>query len=312
MTTHDIHRPVADLHNHTRYSDGELSPTELWNTYRQAGYVAMAITDHDTLEGLQGLLADRDHQPAPPEIVPGVELTLGIRTDEFCGSLHLLLYFPESLLQCPGFLPEMRRLFDMGRGPQLLERRLEALNRHLAGKGRRTRVRRTDFNRFAGRITRRNIFQVLLHHGLNDQEARHLLANDSPVYIPSGVDPAEARPILQQYPLVKILAHPAAGSFPGPSHYKEVYPPFETVRRLGRTFHQMFGLDGLEVYYPAHTPAYQQAIRDFGHELGVDLWTGGSDCHDLDGRPPHATGMPAADWEKFRIFLIRKQEAINF
>ena len=58
----------ADLHCHTYYSDGELSPRAVVEEARRIGLRALAITDHDTMEGLQELT------PVPGlEIVPGIE-----------------------------------------------------------------------------------------------------------------------------------------------------------------------------------------------------------------------------------------------
>ncbi|MCZ7670600.1 MAG: hypothetical protein M5U34_27330 [Chloroflexi bacterium] len=53
-----------------------------------------------------------------------------------------------------------------------------------------------------------------------------LIGNDSAAYVPSGIDPAQLTPLLHRYPqLVRVFAHPAAGSYPGESLYNEVLPP---------------------------------------------------------------------------------------
>lgn len=62
-------------------------------------------------------------------------------------------------------------------------------------------------------------------------------------------------PFFQEYPVVRVLAHPAAGPFPGESHYREVLPPMSTVEQLLPEFldPKTLGIDGIETYYPGHT-----------------------------------------------------------
>jgi len=78
---------VIDLHTHTHYSDGTSSPHELLELAHSAGLRALAITDHDNLQGY-------DHArclPAPPnlELLCGIELTCKLRDK----TAHLLGYF---------------------------------------------------------------------------------------------------------------------------------------------------------------------------------------------------------------------------
>jgi len=74
---------TADLHSHTFYSDGELSPQAVADMARAAGLRALAITDHDTMEGLGDLTSVSDL-----EIVPGIE-----RKADWMGiEIHILGY----------------------------------------------------------------------------------------------------------------------------------------------------------------------------------------------------------------------------
>jgi hypothetical protein len=78
---------VIDLHTHTTASDGSYSPTELIHLAQQSGLEAIAVTDHDTLAGL-----DEAAQAAASvdiELVPGVEFSCKIPV----GTLHMLGYF---------------------------------------------------------------------------------------------------------------------------------------------------------------------------------------------------------------------------
>ena len=75
----------ADLHLHTRYSDGSWTPAELVREAQRLGFAAIAITDHDTLDAIPEALAG-----AGIEILPGVEITCRVDTQE----IHMLGYLP--------------------------------------------------------------------------------------------------------------------------------------------------------------------------------------------------------------------------
>ena len=105
-----------DLHAHTTASDGALAPAELVNLALERGLSVLAITDHDSTEGVGPASAAADGTPL--RIVPGVELN----TDVPRGEVHVLGYFvrPER----PAFqarLAELRRgRFERGR--QMVEK----------------------------------------------------------------------------------------------------------------------------------------------------------------------------------------------
>ena len=121
-----------------------------------------------------------------------------------------------------------------------------------------------------------------------------IIGNDSPAYVPSGVSLERVSEWARPWPLARVLAHPAAGSFPGESHYKEVNPPLETVAALLPAFLEA-GLDGLEVAYPAHTPALAARVEALRRAHGIPLATGGSDSHDPVARPLGVAGVGRAE-----------------
>ncbi len=63
----------ADLHLHTRYSDGSFTPRELVQHAARLGFTAIAITDHDTINGIPEALAAGKELGV--EVIPGVEIT---------------------------------------------------------------------------------------------------------------------------------------------------------------------------------------------------------------------------------------------
>ena len=77
----------ADLHLHTRFSDGTFSPKELVEHAAQHELAAIALTDHDTVEGCAGTA--RECAAAGIEFIAGTELTAEFQDTE----VHLLGYF---------------------------------------------------------------------------------------------------------------------------------------------------------------------------------------------------------------------------
>ena len=278
----------ADLHNHTTHSDGDATPAELVQNARELGLAALGVTDHDTIGGLAEALAAGSAERV--EIVCGVELTLSFTEPFFTGSLHLLLYFPEALLQHQDFLDRTAETLSFGRGDALVRARLAAINEHFAPGAAEPLLPRPlleqDIFAHGHQISRRHFALALRELGLTDRPTMsRIIGNDSPAYIPSGAPMETLADYLGRFPFVRVLAHPAAGSFPGDSHYKEVLPPFETVERLLPRIVTSIGLDGLEVHYPAHTESLMLRLEAKIDQLGLPLATGGSDTHDQKLRP---------------------------
>ncbi|MBP7592128.1 MAG: PHP domain-containing protein [Chloroflexi bacterium] len=289
---------VADLHNHTTASDGEYTPTELVNAARALSLQAIGVTDHDTLDGLdEALMAG---EAAGIRVVPGVEVSLRFRRPYFTGTLHYLLYIPYALLPDPAFRQMAADIFSQGRGAGLVRARVAAINQAFGPQGETPLLAKeltaVEIEILAPNVTRRHFALALKeNHGLNREQINQLIGNDSRAYVPSGIDPAQLTPLLRQYPqLVRVFAHPAAGSFPGVSLYNEVLPPLAVVERLLPEFlaEAVLGLDGLEVNYPGHTPEHRLLLAQWAQQYGL-LITGGSDCHDRVERPLGKAGVAA-------------------
>lgn len=289
---------VADLHNHTTASDGEYTPTELVNAARALGLQAIGVTDHDTLDGLdEALMAG---EAAGIRVVPGVEVSLRFRRPYFTGTLHYLLYIPYALLPDPAFRQMAADIFSQGRGAGLVRARVAAINQAFGPQGETPLLAKAltavEIETLAPNVTRRHFALALKeNHNLNHEQINRLIGNDSRAYVPSGIDPAQLTPLLRQYPqLVRVFAHPAAGSFPGVSLYNEVLPPLTVVERLLPEFlaEAVLGLDGLEVNYPGHTPEHRLLLTQWAQQYGL-LITGGSDCHDRVERPLGKAGVAA-------------------
>ncbi len=300
---------VADLHNHTNASDGEYTPTELVQAAAELGLTAVGVTDHDTLNGLdEALAAGRE---AGIRVVPGVEVSLRFRRDYFTGTLHYLLYIPHALLDDAEFRRMAMAIFSQGRGAGLVRARVAAINAEFGPAGKTPLLQReltaAEIEALATNVTRRHFALALKeNHGLDKGQISALIGNDAHSYVPSGIDMAQLTPLLQKYPqLVRVFAHPAAGSFPGKSLYNEVLPPIEIVDRLMPEYldEDILGLDGLEVHYPGHAPEHEALMAQWAQKYGL-MMTGGSDCHDRVERPLGVTGVSQDELDALLARLI--------
>jgi predicted metal-dependent phosphoesterase TrpH len=296
---------VADLHNHSTASDGEYTPAELVSRAHELGIKTIGLTDHDSIAGLDDFVGAA--RTKEMHAIPGVEVSLRFTRSYFTGSLHLLLYFSDELLSNDEFRRDITNILGKGRGIALVTDRVDAINREFGPQG-KTPILKNDLTvdeitSLADNVTRRHFFMALSqNHGIEDKKQIDLLiGNSSPAYIPSGIDMELITPLFKKYNLVKVFAHPAAGSFPGDSHYKEVLPPVEIVEKILPEFLDpgIIGIDGLEVYYPGHTEEHEKAMLEWCSKYNL-IATGGSDCHDQKVRP---LGVKGIDQKDLDIFL---------
>ncbi len=288
-------RYYGDLHNHTYFSDGKLSPYQILSTYSRLSYKIIAITDHDVLKGyfeaskLRNLVSNII-------LIPGCELTISfINGEKF--SIHMLLYFKKEELSKDDFISHFNYLTNLGRGNSLLKRRLLKLKEYFPEEMKK--IDENSFSKLKGVITRRHIFEILTKNGINPTIVKKMLANNSPAYVPAGIPLDEAIKFFKKYKMLKIMAHPAVGSSDNDIDEKDVYPPLEKVIPIIENFSELKILDGLEVFYPAHSKKQISELIELGNKLKVSVFTGGSDCHDLKNRPPARCGMDITHVKKF-------------
>jgi len=241
----------ADLHVHTRASDGASTSEEVVAMALRAGLDALGIADHDTVDGVRPALeAARD---TALEIVPGVE----INTDYRRAEVHVLGYL---------FRPDHPMLEE--RLTQLRVGRLARVQEMVAKlKSLRLHVELERVLELAGdgSVGRPHVAQAMVEKGyvVSMREAfDRYLGRGRPAYVERArFSPAEAVRLVIAAGGVPVLAHPGLG---GDDLLVE-----ELVAE---------GLAGLEVYHPDHTPEIvvhllRLAVR---HDLVV---TGGSDYH---------------------------------
>ncbi|SMC61209.1 hypothetical protein SAMN02746065_105177 [Desulfocicer vacuolatum DSM 3385] len=291
----------ADLHNHTTASDGDYTPETLISIMARLGVSAVGVTDHDTVGGLETALEQGTRLGI--EVVPGVEVSVRFKESFFTGTLHLLCYFSPDLLKNHEFIDTLKTTLGKGRGEALIRARVAEINRIFGPEGDEAVLSRPmthdEIAAYAPSVSRRHFALALAEkHGITDRDQiNHVIGNNSPAYLPSGIDIALVKSFTSAFPVVTVLAHPAAGSFPGKGHYREVLPPVETVERLFPRFLDV-GLHGIEVSYPGHTLEHRTLLRGWAEKYNLVV-TGGSDCHDEVQRPAGVAGISK---EQFDIF----------
>ncbi len=296
---------VADLHNHTTFSDGEFTPEELVGKAKALGIRAISITDHDTLAGLK--TAIKTGEKLGIEVIAGVEISIRFKKPFFKGTLHLLCYFSSDMINDKEFMAEMTLALAKGRGERLVRARISEINRFFGPKGKTPLLLREmefqDISRLSSNATRRHFALALRESfGIKDNETVHaIIGNDSPAYLPSGTELEDVRGIILKKGTLCVLAHPAAGSFPGKGHYKEVLPPLDIVLQILPEFLEA-GIHGLEVYYPGHTKEHQAFLKSLA-ELNHLFITGGSDGHDGADRPIGVEGLTGSEYKIFKAAL---------
>jgi len=245
-----------DLYLHTAFSDGSLSPTEAVTLGHTAGLAALAVTDHDTIEGLSEALATGTRLGI--EVIPGIEISARFEGRE----AHILGYFID--WNDTTFLErlEQQRASRHHRNPLVVEK-LNQLGVELSYE----EVIATAGSDSVGRP---HIAQALLHKGhvRSIQEAfDRYLKDGGSAYVPRVLpDAREVIRWIREAGGVPVLAHP---QWVKPQHL-----PLLTVCRSLKDA----GLVGIEVFYSTHTKRQISEFLEISRTLDL-LITGGSDFH---------------------------------
>ena len=246
-----------DLHIHTTCSDGSLTPSQVVQYAKEKDLKAIAITDHDTIDGNEEALKEGKHQDI--EVIPGVEISV----DYSPGSMHMLGYF---ITTDDTTLKEKLTLLQgsrADRNPKIIEK-LNELGLALT-------YDEVVQESGGGQVGRPHIAQVLLQKGYvkNIQEAfDKYLGKGAPAYSDKfRLGAEEAITTIIDAGGIPVLAHPFTLYCKGPEELEEL------VKKL-----VSMGLLGIEVYYSEHN---QRQISQYSklaeqHNLAI---TGGSDFH---------------------------------
>ncbi|WP_165898128.1 PHP domain-containing protein [Tumebacillus sp. BK434] len=241
---------LADLHAHTTASDGTFTPRQLVELAKQNGLAAVAVTDHDTTDGLAAAWAAG--RELGVDVVPGIELSTTFEGRE----VHVLGYYYD---------PEHEELRDLT--ARMREDRLNRLDK-MIGRLQDAGVsinKQEVLEEAQGAVGRPHIARVLIKKGyVRDipEAFEQYLGSGKIGYVERlKVSPAEAVPLILRAGGVPVIAHPG---LVGKDYL------FDTLVPLG--------LVGLEAHHPDHPAEQRKHYEQLARHHGL-LATGGSDFH---------------------------------
>jgi 3',5'-nucleoside bisphosphate phosphatase len=278
----------ADLHLHTYFSDGNFTPEELAALGKTHGLAAMALTDHDTVEGSARMAAACRKEGI--EFITGTELT----AEQDGIELHLLGYAVD--VENEKLLTETAR-FQAVRQERIREMaaKLNELGVPLQAEA----VFAIANCRSPGRPhVARALVQAALCKNL-DEAFERFLKKGRPAWVPKcKISAGEGIRLIQQAGGVAVIAHPGLN---------------KTDDLIPKMVEQ--GLDGIECFHTKHSAAVSKHYLRLAEEFGL-LVTGGSDCHGTNkGRQPliGSVKLPYHYVEKLKLRAEerRKEPAVS-
>ncbi len=249
-----------DLHVHSTYSDGTNTPAELVTLASNAGLSAIALTDHDTIDGIRAAqtAAASSAASASLRIIPGVELSAAYKERD----IHILGLFidPEdaALSNALKTARENRR-----------QRNLTMLQR-LCDAGYPLTEDELQNGTDTSCIGRMHFANALVSRGYAKDTAevfRRFIGTDSPYYVPREfITPRDAISLIHSAGGLAILAHPLLYHLERPELEQLIYQLKD------------YGLSGLEAVYTTNSNEDEQYLRTFASRNEL-LISGGSDYH---------------------------------
>ncbi len=236
-----------DLHTHTFFSDGELSPAELVKRAEKEKIDVIGICDHDTMEAMYNI------PESSIEVVFGTELSLRDGDKD----IHLLVYYPEKGSELEKTLIKIREVrFDRIKKiiKKLNDMGIEITLEEVIGEG--------NIKSFG----RPHIAKVLVKKGYVssvDEAFEVYLGRDKPAYVPKfKLTPKEGIELALRSGGIPVIAHPG----------------IENLDHDYLDYLKNLGMKGVEVFYPEHDEKKERYYFEYAVKNKM-LITGGSDYH---------------------------------
>jgi predicted metal-dependent phosphoesterase TrpH len=252
----------ADLHIHSTYSDGTLTPREIVSICRGLELQVISIADHDTVAGVDETI---DIAQGQIDVIPAIEMSSSIGSFD----IHILGYYidtqnDELLTYCEDF-----RTHRMKRVKRIIDK--------LSRNGIKLEFEQIKAAASSCSLGRPHIAEVLVENGharsINDAFNKYLGFN-APYYEPKkAVKPKSVIKKIVKSNGIPVIAHP------GTINDEQLI--YQLI---------MDGCQGIEVWHPDHTHRCREKLTEIAMKNGL-LMTGGSDCHGRRGKNGYQIGM---------------------
>lgn len=272
---------LVDLHIHSNASDGKHSPSEIVRRAASLGLKIIALSDHDTIDGIPEALNAARSFPGLT-VIPGVEIS----TDVSGGEVHILGYFIDHT--DPDLVSVLGRMRN-----SRVERARKMVSK-LAALGVKIEWERVKEIAADSTLGRPHIAQAMQEKGyirsFNEAFDRYI-GHGGPAYVERDkMLPSEAVQLIVRSGGLPVFAHPV--TFPG---YQSM-----TLELLSA------GLVGIEVYYKNSTPEEIRKTRELADKYGL-IPTGGSDYHGIDPNEVDIGGV-AVPLESAKRLIARAEK----
>lgn len=277
----------ADLHLHTHFSDGTFSPEELAGHGARLGFAAMALTDHDSVEGCERMGAAC--AAAGIEFIPGTELTAELDDTE----LHLLGYFLDTHNE--------KLLTEIAKFQTVRQQRIHQMVARINDMGVPLAAEAVFALANCKSPGRPHVARAMIKAGLVknlDEAFERFLKKGRPAWVPKAkISALEGMELIHQAGGLAVMAHP------GLNRTDDIIPALVEA-----------GLDGIECFHTKHSTAMSDRYLEIAGKYHL-LVTGGSDCHGFSKNKPLIGGvkLPYEDVEKMKAKVAERKtvESLN-
>lgn len=243
----------ADLHLHTSFSDGSYIPEEVIKRSVRVGLSCIAITDHDSIDGIDVGLRAAEKENI--EVLPGIELTAEYELME----IHILGYLIDYKNPKLSEKLEVLKKIRVERIYKIIDK-LKSIGVNLSPE--------TVFEvAKGGSVGRLHVARAMVKEGIVGSTAeafQKYIGDKGPGYVLGfRLSPAEAIKLIKEIGGIPVLAHPYMIS------------DDQVLMKIIEC-----GIMGLEVYYPEHSQSVINFYTDIAKKHNL-LVTGGSDCHGI-------------------------------
>lgn len=272
----------ADLHSHSSYSDGSLTPTELVERAVAKGLEVLSLTDHDCTDGLPEALETASRYPSLL-LIPGVELS----TDVPGAEVHILGYFIR--WQDPHFQRRLNRFrrSRLERGQKMVA--------NLKKMGIDIPWQRVQELAGDGAVGRPHIAMAMIEAGYIsslEEAFEQYIGRNCPAYVErEKMTPAEATKLIVKADGLPVLAHPR--------DIEDLEGRLDDLTAVG--------LIGMEVYYQDYGPEDRERLLAVARKRSL-LPLGGSDFHGIGGAHERDLGDIPLPFEPVQQLLALARE----